>query len=101
MVDLKYSIIWSKNSEIHLKKIYDYIKQDSFQNAENILHNITKNVNYLNSNPEHFSIDKYKLKNDGSCHAFEIYSYRISFRIKKDIRLILRIRSTNQKPLNY
>ena len=101
MVDKKHAIIWSKNAEIQLQKINNYVKEESLQNAEIVLFTIIKKVNQLHFNPERFSKDKYKLNNDGSFHAFEIYTYRLSFRIVEDKIHILRIRSTHQKPLKF
>jgi len=101
MVESKYSIIWSNAAELHLRKIFDYIKEDSIRNAETVLFQITRKVDALVSNPERFLLDKYKRENDGSYRAFEIYSFRVSYRILERSVRILRIRSTQQKPLKY
>lgn len=97
----KYSIVWSRAAELHLKKIFDYIKEDSIQNAHTVLYQIIKKVDALYINPERYPLDKYKYDNNGSYRAFEIYSYRISYRVVESQIWVLRIRSTHQRPLKY
>jgi plasmid stabilization system protein ParE len=45
--------------------------------------------------------DKFKLNNTGNYRAYEIYSYRIAYRILKDKVRILRVRHTSREPLKY
>lgn len=94
-------VVWVKNAQNQLKKIIKYIKQDSIQNAEIIRINILESTNKLSSHPEKYPIDKYKNKNDGEFRAYEIYRYRISYEITKDQINIVRVRSTDQEPLQY
>ena len=101
MVETSYSIIWSNASELHLKNIYDYIKIDSLQNADLVLYKLIKKVNELKLHPEKYNLDKYKRNNDNTFRAFEIYSFRVSYKIYNSEIHILRIRSTHQKPLKY
>ena len=60
-----------------------------------------KRTKKLDVNPERFGLDKYKKNNDGTYRYFEIYRYRIAFRIYKTYIRILRVRSTDQEPLVY
>ena len=55
----------------------------------------------LPENPEKFPPDKYKMKNDGSFRAFELFSYRVAYQItSKEIR-ILRVRHIRMEPLEF
>ncbi len=99
MVKLK--IVWDIEAKAHLKKLYLYIKQDSPQNAISVRNSIIERVNHAATYPESFSSDKYKIDNDGTYKAFELYHYRISYKIDVDVLIVLRIRHTSQSPLNY
>jgi len=101
MVEGSYEVLWNTPARKQVKHIYNYIRGKSVQNAEKVLQAITEAGEKLSTNPDRFGLDKYKKNNDGSYRYFEIYRYRIAFRIyKKHIR-ILRVRSTDQEPLEY
>ncbi|MFN0082455.1 MAG: type II toxin-antitoxin system RelE/ParE family toxin [Ferruginibacter sp.] len=101
MVEPQYEIHWNAPAKKQLRKIYDYIEEESPQNAKNVINKIIEKIETLDNNPERFGLDKYKINNDGSYCYFEIYRYRVSFRIYKTYIRILRIRSTDQEPLEY
>jgi plasmid stabilization system protein ParE len=78
-----------------------YIEEDSLKNAEKFKREILKKIDELLLQPERYSPDKYKINNDGSYRAFEIFSYRISYRyISNQIRII-RLRHTKMNPDRY
>ncbi|WP_276500424.1 type II toxin-antitoxin system RelE/ParE family toxin [Terrimonas pollutisoli] len=60
MVERKYEVVWTKRSQQHMKKAYDHISKDSFQNAAKVLEDIVIAVNKAISNPEFYAADKYK-----------------------------------------
>lgn len=95
------SIIWENVAKQQLKKLYQYIKQDSPQNALSVRTAIIDKAKQAAIYPESYSPDKYKADNDGTYRAFEIYHYRVSYRILEKQLIILRIRHTSQSPLNY
>ena len=64
-------IVWSQQAETALKKIFEYISQDSPQNAQNVIIEIIDLADKLADYPEMFPPDKYKKDNDGSWRAFE------------------------------
>lgn len=101
MVVQQYEVIWNAIARKQLKHIYKYIEKESLQNAKNVIIEIIDATEKLDKNPERFALDKYKNKNDGSYRYFEIYKYRIAFRIYKTKVRILRVRSTHQEPLEY
>lgn len=92
------SVIWSKSAQNQLHDLFDYILKDSYQNAEKVKTEILDATKILSDHFEKYPIDKYKIKNDGSFRAFEIYNYRITYKISPTIISILKIRHTKMKP---
>lgn len=74
---------WSKSAKGQLQAAFNYIKQDSPQNAENVRDEIIVITIELALKPEIHPPDKYKLKNDGTYRAFELHHYRVSYRVLK------------------
>lgn len=93
--------VWSNAAQKQLQKAYTYIYEDSPQNAAIVRDKIIDLSINLCNNPEKNPPDKYKQNNDGSYRAFEIYHYRISYRIIKDVIRIVRLRHTSRSPLAY
>ncbi|MDX2047826.1 MAG: type II toxin-antitoxin system RelE/ParE family toxin [Chitinophagaceae bacterium] len=81
MVEKQYEVLWTKRSQQHMKQAFDYISNDSPQNAVKVLEGIVAAVNKAINNPEFYGPDKYKKNNDGSYRAFEKYHYRIVYRL--------------------
>lgn len=101
MVSHRIKVSWSEDARQQLKAAYNYIKEDSPQNAKKIRSDIANIASSLSLNPHKYPRDKYKLANDGSYRAFEKHKYRIVYRVlDKEIR-ILRIRHTSMEPKNY
>ena len=101
MVSHRIKVAWSEDARQQLKAAYNYIKEDSSQNAKKIRSDIANIVSSLPLNPHKYPQDKYKLANDGSYRAFEKHKYRIVNRVlDREIR-ILRIRHTSIEPKNY
>ena len=94
-------VIWSKAAKVQLQKAFNYISQDSLQNAEKIRDKIINLTLSLSEHPEIYPLDKYKQNNDGSYRAFEVYRYRISYRIVNHDIHIVRMRHTSMSPLVY
>lgn len=94
-------VVWNLNAKQELKRIYDYIFQDSRQNAIKVRQEIIDAVLSLPKHPDKYHPDKYKTNNDGTFRAFEIQHYRISYRVKKDQIRIIRLRHTSRSPLLY
>jgi len=101
MVGQEYEVIWNATAKRQVRKIYDYIQQESLQNAKKVILGIAEATEKLNANPDRFALDKYKRNNDGSYRYFELYRYRVAFRIYNTHIRILRVRSTDQEPLEY
>ena len=97
----KLSVVWNKRAEAFIQKAYIKIKEDSPQNAEKVKADILSETRKLADNPRHYPPDKYKKDNIGNYRAFEIHSYRISYKHTEQQVRILRIRHVKQKPKTY
>ena len=94
-------IVWDKKAILQMEEVYEYLKERSLQSANKVRKSIKETIQKLPKHPEIYPIDRLKNKNDGSFRAFEIYSYRITYRVvEKEIR-ILRVRHTSREPLDY
>ena len=101
MVEKKYVVVWTNRSQSHMKQAFNYISQDSPQNAIKVLEDIVYAVNKAIANPEVYGRDKYKHNNDGSYRAFEKHHYRIVYRYNNNIIRVLRVRHTAMEPKEY
>lgn len=77
------------------------ISGGSLQNAEKVKAKILTSIKELAMNPERHPLDKYRLNNNGSYRAYEIYKYRITYQVSAEVIHILRIRHTKMNPLKY
>lgn len=93
--------IWTPGAEAQLLKAYIHILKDSPQNAQRVKDQIIDLSMELPKNPERFPLDKYRRNNDGTFRVFEIYSYRVSYRVTKYHILIVRLRHTSMTPSLY
>ena len=91
-------ISWSKTSLNQFDQAIKYIMIDSVQNAEHVRIQILLKIDQLIEFPDIYPKDKYKSMNDGSYRAFELYHYRISYRITKNGIKIIRLRHTSMMP---
>ena len=98
---MKNQLVWTRRSQQHLKALYEYINEESPQNALKILNDIITATEKALVNPEHYNADKFKTNNDGSYRSFEKHKYRIAYRYKKNIIRVLRVRHTKREPKNY
>lgn len=101
MVAKELTIVIEKQAANSLKVAYLYIKKDSLQNAENVRSALLNAIKELSKNPEKHPPDKYRLENDGSFRAFELYKYRITYFISQFEIKVVRIRHTKMNPLEY
>jgi plasmid stabilization system protein ParE len=84
-----------------LRQAFEYIKRDSLQNAEKVRNAISLSAGEIGRNPEIHPPDKYKQANDGNYRAYELYNYRISYHVGKEMITIIRVRHTSMNPLSY
>jgi hypothetical protein len=63
---VKRKVVIENTAKINLKKAYQYIRKQSYQNAENVSAKILASIVELAVNPEHHPPDKYCIENDGN-----------------------------------
>ena len=101
MVKKKPKIVIPTLPKSQLKEAYEFIKFDSPKNAEKVRSKILSAIKELADHPERYSPDKYRMNNDGSFRAFEIYKYRISYHVSPDQVTIVRVLHTKREPKTY
>ncbi|MBX2966524.1 MAG: type II toxin-antitoxin system RelE/ParE family toxin [Cyclobacteriaceae bacterium] len=94
-------VVWSKRARAALRKVHEYIAQESPKNAARVINEIIDTTLELPENPEKYPPDKYKKENDGKWRALEMYHYRVSYRIMPAEIRIVRLRHTSRTPLTY
>jgi plasmid stabilization system protein ParE len=98
MVKNKPKIVIDNLAKIQLKEAYNYIRLDSPKSAEKVKAKILTSIKDLAEHPEKYPKDKYRLDNDGSFRAFEIYKYRISYHASQEQITVIMIRHTKMEP---
>ncbi|MFV8371213.1 type II toxin-antitoxin system RelE/ParE family toxin [Flavobacterium sp. LB2P6] len=90
------NVIWSQEARKSLSEIYNYIFEDSPQNAEMVLDKIIELVDSLRDERYEFAIDP--IINKEKFRHVSIWSYKIIYeRTKKEV-LILDIFNGKQNP---
>ncbi len=84
-----------------LRELYDNIKKDSLQNAGKVRSAIVSAAIELSENPGRYNPDKFKKNNDGSFRAFELYHFRIAYKVTEKEIIIVRVRHTSMEPADY
>lgn len=92
-------IKWNKLAVKQFLDIIQFLEEEEqFAYAEKLEAKILSKIKSIPDYPHIYQSDRLKRNNDGSFCAFEIDSYRISFRkVPTEIR-ILRIRHTARRP---
>ena len=96
-------IVWTETAQEQLQEIYFYILEESknFSIADKVIDTIVDSVTILNSSWEIYEIDVMRLPNSSNYRAFEIYSYRISYKVTETSIFIIRIRHTSRNPKSF
>lgn len=96
-------IVWSRTSIKQLEKIHEFVYKEthSLIISDNLVNGILDATMVLINQPDLYPIDKYRIQNNGSYRAFEVFNYRIAYREFKHTIRILQVRHTSRKPLNY
>ena len=97
------TVIWSRlairqNEIIHIRILKD---TKSKEIADKVINGILDSSDILETRPELYKLDRFKINNNGTYRAYEVYSYRISYRVLKTKIRILRVRHTSREPLEY
>ena len=96
-------VIWSKLALKHTEEIHEYVLENSksLRIADDLIDKILTSSEVLSNQPELYALDKFKALNNGNYRAYEIFHYRISYRVLKDKIRILRVRHTSREPLKH
>jgi plasmid stabilization system protein ParE len=95
------TVVIENAAKISLKKAYQYIRKQSYQNAENVRAKILASIVELAVNPAHHPPDKYCIDNNGSYRAYEVFKYRITYHFDDTTIIVLRIKHTKMNPETY
>jgi addiction module RelE/StbE family toxin len=98
-----YKIVWDNNALTDFKDILNYLSKRS-EHAPKIIKNaILDRLEIIKTNPLICESDKLRSKPNDSFRAFIVYSYRITYQIKTEIKeiRIIRVRHTSREPLGY
>ena len=97
------TIVWTETALNQLETIYFYILESSksVTIADKVIQNIMDAVSILNKNSEIYETDEMIYSKEDNFRAFEIYKYRISYKVTIDTIYILRVRHTSRNPKFY
>lgn len=101
MVSKERKLIIDNEARQQLQNAYAYIKKDLPQNAQKVKNKILTSIRELISNPEVHMPDSFRLNNDSSYRAYEIYNYSITYHISQTQIRVIRIRHSRMNPFRY
>ncbi|HRD39745.1 MAG TPA: type II toxin-antitoxin system RelE/ParE family toxin [Bacteroidia bacterium] len=103
MVKPSYKIIWDRKALDHFKDILTYLEKQSKQAPKIVKDAIISRLDVIKTNPLISEQDKLKDSPNKDFRAFVVFSYRVTYQIKTDVKEIrvLRVRHTSREPLGY
>lgn len=98
-----YKIFWDRKALDHFKDILSYLQKQSDQAPKIVKSAIIARLDVIKTNPVISELDRLKDSPDKDFRAFVIFSYRLTYQIRSDLKEIrvLRIRHTSREPLGY
>ena len=94
----KRKLVWTAKAESSLEYIYEYIKEDSPQNARKVKNEIQKTARKLLKNPEIYQVDEYYPNNPDDIRRYFNWSYRTVYEVRDEAIVILNIYHTSLDP---
>lgn len=103
MVEKVYSLVWDTKALAQFNEAYQYIRKDSYQNAQKVKRGIVETVRGLTKDPRRYQPDKLRIDKNPDFRSFELYRIRVTYFIDETNATvnILRVRSTWQEPLEH
>lgn len=100
---LPYRIVWDRKALDDFKEILVYLEKQSIQAPKIVKSSIFTRLDIIKTNPLIAEVDKLKNSPNKEFRAFVVYSYRVTYQLKKEVGEIrvLRIRHTSREPLGY
>ena len=98
-----FKIVWDRKALAHFKDILAYLEKQSPRAPKIVKDAILSRLDLIKTNPLICETDKLKDPANKEFRAFVVFSYRITYQIKSDIKEIrvLRVRHTSREPLGY
>ena len=98
-----YRIVWDRKALDNFKEILAYLEKQSIQAPKIVKSAIITRLDTIKTNPLITELDKLKDSPNKEFRAFVVYSYRVTYQIKKEVEEIrvLRISHTSREPLGY
>jgi len=96
-------IIWDRKALDHFKDILTYLEKQSDQAPKIVKTAIISRLDFIKKKTLICELDKLKDSPNKDFRAFVVFSYRVTYQIKSDLKEIrvLRIRHTSREPLGY
>lgn len=94
----KLPIRWDRLARESLNDIYNYICQDSPQNAKKVKRELIKLVGSLNDFPEKYSKEDFLVKEPENYRSLNKWSYKIIYEVTEEAIIIVDIFHTSQLP---
>lgn len=96
-------VVWSKLALKQVETIHKQLLFDSksLNVADKVINKLFVSSDILENHPEIYALDRFKINNNGTYRAYEVYSYRISYRILANEIRILSVRHTSREPLKH
>jgi len=100
---LAFKIVWDRQALDHFKEILIYLDKQSKQAPKVVKVAILEKLEHIKTNPLTYEIDKLKDTPNKDFRAFIVFSYRVTYQIKSDVKevRVLRLRHTSREPLGY
>ncbi|PZO27098.1 MAG: hypothetical protein DCF13_12360 [Flavobacteriaceae bacterium] len=92
-------VIWSKNSISSIQNIYDYIVEESPQNADLVVNTLFDLGDKLNIFPEKNPVEP--IYNNNFIRFFPKWNFKIVYKIEPDRIYILDVFSTRKRLKNF
>jgi len=95
---IKLPIRWDRTAKESLDQIYEYIFQDSHQNARKVKKELIKLVGSLNDFPEKYSREEFLEEVPGNFRSVSKWNYKVIYEVTEDSIIIVDIFQTRQHP---
>lgn len=94
----KLPILWDRLAKESLDNIYEYILQDSPQNARKVKKELIKLVSSLNDFPKKYSKEEFLVELTENFRSVNKWDYKVIYEITNEAIIIVDIFHTSQRP---
>ncbi len=95
-------IVWTETALKQLEEIYFYLIEHSKSQsiADNVIDNLFRSTKILKQSWDIYEKDEMKIPKNEDYRAYEVFSYRISYKVTTSDIIILRVRHTSRNLKN-